>query len=131
LLQYEHSGVDTNNYLESWHQKLKRNYIQKRNLNMPEVSAMLLHEVWWIVERCAGRLLMLIARFRRKILPMFRFAHLRITLKFARPSLTAAERRNRHSAMQYTPTDMALCIVIIEAEQMVPKHASRIRAVHR
>jgi hypothetical protein len=43
--QYEHGGIDTNNYLESWHQKLKKNYIKKRNMQLPDVIAMLLREV--------------------------------------------------------------------------------------
>ena len=45
VTQYEHAGIDTNNYLESWHQKLKKIYVTKRNLNMPEVIAMLIREV--------------------------------------------------------------------------------------
>lgn len=131
--QYEHSGIDTNNYLESWHQKLKRNYIKKRNLNMPEVIAMLLHEVRLSTIRGAGAELTLTRCLLRKILPMFRFAHLRITLKFARASLTAAERKNRHSAMHYSNTDMALCVNIQEREHKVSslRHALALRTDRR
>jgi hypothetical protein len=115
-VQYEHSGVDTNNYLESWHQKLKRNYMKKRNLKMPDVIAMLLHEVCLLVR---GYVSLDRQRMMSQILPLFRFAHLRVALKFAKASLTKAERRNRHTAMQYSETDLALCINIVEAEQKV------------
>ncbi|KAF8585202.1 hypothetical protein K439DRAFT_1660372 [Ramaria rubella] len=95
--QHAHYGIDTNNFVESWHSNLKKNYIG------------------WMRKQ---RVDFMICLLTQDIEPDYMRAHIRIGLGFKGRAMCKAERENRRKADELNSEDAVERVRELNEEQI-------------